>query len=83
MGQQDSSFYLMDGRALYSVERAIVLETCDTLEEAVDNINNYGADTCIVDAQTGDVIWSLSWGSPLTHLSLPRMAEKQTIPEWK
>lgn len=48
-------YCLMDGRYVLDPDRALVNETCDTLEEAVNSINDYGADTCIVsvDADTG------------------------------
>ena len=45
------SYWLMDGRAAYSVDDATVLETCDTLEECAESINDYGDDTCIVDVK--------------------------------
>jgi len=54
-------YWLMDGRANYSVDDAIVLECCDTLKEAKEHINDYGADTCIVDVETQNVIDSLMW----------------------
>lgn len=54
-------YWLMDGRANYDVDRAMVLECCDTLEEAKANINEYGADTCIVDVETQEVVDSLMW----------------------
>ena len=54
-------YWLMDGRANFDVDRAIVLECCSTLKEAKRNINNYGADTCIVDVETQEVVDSLMW----------------------
>ena len=54
MGNQ--GYWLMDGRANHSVDDAMVLECCSTLEEARRNINNYGTDTCIVDVDTQEVI---------------------------
>jgi len=51
----------MDGRAHYSVDDALVLECCSTLEEARRNINNYGTDTCIVDVETQEVIPYVEW----------------------
>ena len=59
MGKQ--GYWLMDGRANYDVDKAMVLETCNTLEEAQASINNYGADTCIVDVETQKVVDSLMW----------------------
>ena len=39
---------LMDGRAKDDVDSAMVLEVCDTEDEALASINDYGADTCVV-----------------------------------
>lgn len=61
---RDSQYYLMDGRALHDIHSATVLETCDTIREAVENIYLYGNDTCIVNAETDEIIWSLAWGKP-------------------
>lgn len=41
-------YYLMDGRANFDIDKAAVLETCDTIDEAMNSINNYGTDTCLV-----------------------------------
>jgi hypothetical protein len=54
-------YWLMDGRANYDVDVAYVLECCSSLKKAKRNINNYGADTCIVDAETQEVVDSLMW----------------------
>ena len=53
----------MDGRANYDIDAALVLETCDTLKEAQANVNDYGADTCIVevDGNKQTLIYSLMW----------------------
>ena len=54
-------YWLMDGRANYDVGAAYVLECCSSLKDAKRNINDYGADTCIVDAETREVVDSLMW----------------------
>ncbi len=41
-------YWVMDGRANYSIDDAYVLVTCDTFDEAMDYVNDYGDDTCIV-----------------------------------
>ena len=41
-------YWLMDGRAFYDIDKAVVLETCDTYEAAMGSIEDYGDDTCIV-----------------------------------
>ena len=58
----------MDGRANYNVDVALVLECCETLEEAEKNINDYGADTCIVDVETQKVVDSLVWRRSNTRM---------------
>ncbi len=56
-------YWLMDGRANYSIDKAIVLEICSTMNEATKNFDNYGDDTCIVkvDGDEKTVICSLLW----------------------
>ena len=58
-------YYLMDGRANYDIDAAIVLDCCDTLEEAYKNIDDHGADTCVVEVGSEKtLVWSLMWGQP-------------------
>lgn len=59
-------FWVMDGRANFDIDRAIVLVAGnDTLEEAMEYIDDYGADTCIVKKNytTGEqvLVYSKSW----------------------
>ncbi len=56
-------YWLMDGRANFDIDRALVLETCDTLAEAKAHLNDYGADTCLVevDGNTQTLVDSLMW----------------------
>jgi hypothetical protein len=58
-------YWLMDGRANYDIDTAMVLETADTYAEAMESINDYGADTCIVevddDKETQELVYSLMW----------------------
>lgn len=56
-------YWLMDGRANYSIDDAIVLEIRDTFDEAMKKINNYGADTCIVKivGNSQELVYSLLW----------------------
>ena len=51
-------YWLMDARANYSVDDAIVFECCHSLKEARKHINDYGEETCIVDVETQTVIES-------------------------
>lgn len=51
----------MDGRAIFDVDKATVLEICTTLDEAYENVKDYGTDTCIVNAGTKEVVYSLLW----------------------
>ena len=48
--------YLMDGRARFNVDDAIVFSCCDSIEEAREEAPDYGDDTCIVDAETMEII---------------------------
>ena len=54
-------YWLMDGRAIDDIDRALVLEVCETLDEAEENLFDYGADTCIIDCDTMKVIDSILW----------------------
>lgn len=58
-------FWLMDGRANYDIDTAMVLETTDTYDEAMKSINDYGADTCIVevDGDKQTLVYSLMWNN--------------------
>lgn len=58
---KDSRYWLMDGRANHDVDAAMVLETCDSLEEAYQGWKDYGSDTCIVEVETQTVIDCLLW----------------------
>jgi len=40
-------YWIMDGRAHYDVDKALVLETCSTFEEAYAHRYDYGDDSCI------------------------------------
>jgi len=46
--EEREQYWLMDGRAVFDIDKAIVLEVCETYQEAWSNRNDYGADTCIV-----------------------------------
>jgi len=55
-------YNLFDGRYTYNPDRASVLECCDTLDEAIRCINDYGTDTCLVqidDAGRGRLLYAL------------------------
>ncbi len=80
--KEELYFWLMDGRASYDIDKAIVLQSCDTLDQAIANIDNYGADTCIVavtpDDKPQELLWCLLWGEPdkLTLRDNPILREK-------
>lgn len=63
-------YYLMDGRAKFAIDKASILETCDTMKEAMANINNYGSDTCIVEVSNDNekLLFSLPSNLPLNGL---------------
>jgi len=56
-------YNLFDGRYVLNPDRAIVLECCTELDEAIRCINDYGADTCLVqmndDAGTEKLLYAL------------------------
>lgn len=58
---EESVYWLMDGRANFDVDRAMVLRTCGSYSDAKKHVNDYGADTCIVDVETQSVVYSLMW----------------------
>lgn len=57
----NSDYWIMDGRALRDVDKASVLEVCETIGEAYKNVHDYSPDACIVNAQTKEVVYSLLW----------------------
>lgn len=48
-------YWIMDGRANYDIDSAVVISTCATLAEARAEVNDYG-DAVIVDSETGMVV---------------------------
>lgn len=66
----DTSYWVMDGRANYDTDEALVLCTCETIEEAYDIAPEFG-DAVIVDPSIlvdGDylIIDSTAWPEGLT-----------------
>jgi len=57
----NKQFWLMDGRANYSIDNACVLETCNTFQEAMNSLALYGNDTCIVkvEGDKKELVYSL------------------------
>ena len=54
-------YWVMDGRALLSVDDALVLDTARTLEEAVKAMQGCSVgDACVVDTQTDEVVDSMT-----------------------
>ena len=53
----DSRYWIMDGRANLDIDRALVLETCDTLEEAREALDLYADDSVIVDVETQEIVY--------------------------
>ena len=52
-------FLVMDGRANYDVDEALVLVALNSIEECFEVLQDFGPDTCIV--VDNEVIFSLSW----------------------
>jgi hypothetical protein len=57
----NKTYWVMDGRANYSIDNAMVLVCCPGLDDAYDCWKEFGADTCIVDPDTQEVVDSLMW----------------------
>lgn len=57
----NQGYWVMDGRAHDDVDSALVLEACHDFAEARESIFDYGDDTCIVDAETQEIVDSLLW----------------------
>ncbi len=56
------NYYIMDGRANYDIDAALVHEVCASLQEAKRNIKKYSNDSCIVSDNC--VIYSPLWDNP-------------------
>ncbi len=65
-GRKKTQYWIMDDRACYDIDKAIVLETCDTFEEAYASRYSYGTDSCIVQV-TPDGKQELVWVSGVTR----------------
>ncbi|WKZ19755.1 MAG: hypothetical protein QY310_04140 [Candidatus Jettenia sp. CY-1] len=56
---KEHKFLLMDGRAWFDVDKAVVFEVCDSIEEARENKKTYG-DAVVVKAEAkGDQLSNL------------------------
>lgn len=66
-----SYYWVMDGRANYDIDKASVLVTTKTFEEAMEYLDSYGADTCIVEV-TGQ-------GNSVVHSRLFEEAAKSIV----
>lgn len=56
-------YLIMDGRAHDDVDRAIVLESCFTLDQAMSSIDDWPEDSCIVRDDTWDILYSPMWNT--------------------
>lgn len=69
----DEQFWVMDGRANYSIDDAQCLVTCGTFKEAKGAIHDYGNDSCIVKVvisngeYTFELVYSLFWEDEVNH----------------
>jgi selenophosphate synthetase-related protein len=55
MGKR-KQYLVMDGRARFDQDRAIVCEVCDSLKEAKSVVRNYG-DAVVVDSETNEIVY--------------------------
>lgn len=51
----EPKYYIFDARYRYDVDRAIVMDTADTLGEALAVVDDYG-DAVIVDSRSGEIV---------------------------
>lgn len=54
--QQPPRYWIMDARANYDVDDAVVFSLCETLREARDEMDMYPPDAVIVDSTTYEVV---------------------------
>ena len=52
-------YFIMDGRARYDTDKAIVIECCDSLKEAMEAMKRYykGYDYVVVQRDTNAIIY--------------------------
>ena len=53
------SYWIMDGRARFDQDRAVVVEVCDSLDEAKEAMDEYydGYDYVVVDTETEEIMY--------------------------
>ncbi|NIQ88654.1 MAG: hypothetical protein GWN93_06065 [Deltaproteobacteria bacterium] len=49
-------YYIMDGRANFNPDRAIVCDVCNSLEEAREQLKSWPSDHVIVDSDTWEIV---------------------------
>ncbi len=49
-------YFIMDGRARFNTDDAVVCEVCESLEEAKANCPDYG-DAVVIDSETMEVVY--------------------------
>jgi hypothetical protein len=56
---KNPEFFIMEGRARFDVDNAIVVSCCDSLEEAIEEMKEYyiGYDYVVVDTSTNEVVF--------------------------
>jgi hypothetical protein len=54
--KKKKEYWIMDGRARFNQDRAIVCEICDSLAEARSNVSHYG-DAVVIDPRTNKIAY--------------------------
>lgn len=52
----NKEYWIMDGRARFDTDRAVVCEICNSFGEAMRRLDNYG-DAVVVDPRTDEVVY--------------------------
>jgi hypothetical protein len=57
-------YELFDGRYTYNKDRALCLYSCHDLDDAINSINDFGPDTCLVqiDDEGNELLLYALWG---------------------
>jgi hypothetical protein len=53
---KNKEYWIMDGRARFDMDIAIVCEVCDSLKEAKQMVSEYG-DAIVIDPDTDEIVY--------------------------
>jgi len=61
-------YELFDGRYTYNPDRAMCLYSCDDLDDAINSINDFGTDTCLVQLNDDTGAEKLLYALPMSYV---------------